>query len=217
MREIRVVLADDHNLVRQGIRQFLDQAPDIQVLAEAEDGAQAVELVASHQPDVAILDIRMPHVGGVEATRQIRARFPQVRILILTAHDDEPYIMALLRAGATGYILKTASSEELLHAVRSVFQGESTLSPKIAEKVIRQTITGRPANAVDQVEALTGRETEVLELAAEGATNREIGQKLGISHRTVQGHLASIYGKLEVNSRTEAVTEGIRQGWIVVR
>ena len=213
---IRVLLADDHAVVRKGIRQFLEEANDITIVAEAENGAEAMRLVEEHQPDIAVLDIRMPEVTGVEATRQIKACFPQTRVLILTAYDDDPYVFALLQAGADGYVLKTASGDELVRAVRTVHRGESALSPEIASKVVRQAISGRPESAADQIEILTDRELDVLRLAARGLTNRAIGHELGISHRTVQGHLASIYGKLGVNSRTEAVTEALRRGWIVI-
>ena len=213
---IHVLLADDHAVVRKGIRQFLEEADDITVVAEASDGAKALRLVEAHQPDVAVLDIRMPEVTGVEATRLIKERFPQVRVLVLTAYDDDPYVFALLQAGADGYVLKTASGDELVRAVRTVHQGGTALSPEIAAKVVRQATSHRPEGAADQVETLTTRELDVLRLAARGLTNRAIGHRLGISHRTVQGHLASIYGKLRVNSRTEAVTEALRRGWIVI-
>jgi len=213
---IRVLLADDHAVVRKGIRQFLEEANDITVVAEAEDGAEAMLLVETHQPDVAVLDIRMPEMTGTEVTRRIKDRFPQVRVLVLTAYDDDPYVFALLQAGADGYVLKTASGDELVRAVRTVHQGNTALSPEIAAKVVRQATSRRPEQAADQVETLTARELDTLRLAARGLTNRAIGRELGISHRTVQGHLASIYGKLGANSRTEAVTEALRRGWIVI-
>ncbi len=214
--KIRVLLADDHAVVRQGIRRFLEEADDIEVVAEAGDGREALEKVREHRPDVAVLDIRMPEMTGVEATRRIKERFTEVRVLILTAYDDDPYIFALLRAGADGYVLKTASGDELIQAVRAVYRGQSALSPEVATKVVQQTVTGKPATAAEQVEPLTPRELDVLRLAARGLTNRAIGHELGISHRTVQGYLASIYSKLGVSSRTEAVTEAIRRGWIVI-
>jgi DNA-binding NarL/FixJ family response regulator len=212
---IRVLLADDHVLVREGIRQFLEEAGDIEVVAEADDGAEAIRLIEEHRPDVAVLDIRMPEMTGVEATRRIKEHF-QVQVLILTAYDDDPYVFALLQAGADGYVLKTASADELVRAVRTVYEGQSALSPEITSKVLRQMTGGKPAGATEQVEPLTERELDVLRLAAQGKTNRAIGSELGISHRTVQGHLASVYGKLSVNSRTEAVTEALRRGWIVI-
>jgi len=213
---IRVILADDHVLVREGIRQFLEETDDIVVVAEANNGAEAVQLVQEVQPDVAVLDIQMPEVTGIEATRRIKQRFPGVHILILTAHDDDPYIRALLRSGADGYVLKTATSEELVKAVRDVHHGLTALSPAVATTVVRQMTQQRPPGAEDQVEVLTGREIDVLRLAAQGMTNREIGQELTISHRTVQGHLANVYEKLDVSGRTEAVTEALRRGWIVI-
>jgi DNA-binding NarL/FixJ family response regulator len=214
--KIRVLLADDHAVVRQGVCQFLVEEGDIEVVAEASDGAEAIQLVETHQPDVAVLDIRMPGMTGVEAARRIKERFPEVKILILTAYDDDPYVFALLEAGADGYVLKTSSGDELVRAVRTVNQGESALSPAIASKVVQQATSRKPEGAVDQVEPLTPRELDTLRLAAKGMTNRAIGHELGISHRTVQGHLASIYNKLIVNSRTEAVTEALRRGWIVI-
>jgi DNA-binding NarL/FixJ family response regulator len=213
---IRVVLADDHAVVRKGIREFLEEEGDIVVVAEAADGDQAVALVAEHQPHVAVLDIQMPGTSGIEATRRIKTEYPDVRVLVLSAYDDDPYIFALLQAGASGYILKTAGSNELVQAVRAVRRGESALDSAVTQKVVQQLTTGRPLGAQAAVEALTNREVEVLRLVAKGLTNKAIGQALGISDRTVQGHLANIYGKLDVSSRTEAVTEALRHGWIVI-
>jgi DNA-binding NarL/FixJ family response regulator len=213
---IRVVLADDHAVVRKGIREFLEESGDIRVVAEAADGVEAVALVTEHTPDVAVLDVQMPHLTGIEATRRIKAEFPAVQVLVLTAYDDDPYIFALLQAGASGYVLKTANSGELVNAVQAVFRGESALDPAVAHKVVQQLTSGRPLGAQATVEPLTEREIQVLHLAAKGLTNKAIGQALGISDRTVQGHLANIYGKLGAGSRTEAVTEALKQGWIVL-
>jgi DNA-binding NarL/FixJ family response regulator len=215
--KIRVILADDHNLVRQGIRQFLESADDIEVLAEASDGEKALQLIDELRPDVALLDIQMPGMSGVEATRQIKVRFPAIRVLILTAYDDDPYVFAVLQAGADGYMLKTIEVDDLIRAVRAVHRGESALSPEITQKVLRQLKMGRPVGAMEQIETLTVRELEILRLAAQGLTNKAIGHEIGISDRTVQGHLANIYGKLGEASRTEAVTDALKRGWIVLK
>lgn len=213
---IRVLLADDHAVVRKGIREFLEEDPEITVVAEAGDGAEAVRLAAEHHPDVAVLDIQMPRVTGLEATRQIKAAQPDVRVLILTAYEDDPYVFALLRAGADGYLLKSADSDDLVRAVRAVAAGSKPLDPAVAAKVVAQMTTGKPAAAGDQVEPLSERELAVLRLAGQGLTNKAIGAALGISDRTVQGHMANLYGKLGVASRTEAVTKALKLGWIVL-
>ena len=216
-RKIRVVLADDHAVVRKGIREFLEEEEgDIQVVGEATNGKEAIEQVAELRPDVAVLDIRMPVITGIEATRRIKAQYPEVKVLVLTAYDDDPYIFALLKAGASGYILKTAGSSELMQAIRAVHRGESVLDPAVTQKVVAQLTTGRPAGAQEMVEALTDREIEVLRLVAKGLTNKAIGRELSISDRTVQGHLANIFGKLGVGTRTEAVLMAVQQGWIVL-
>lgn len=216
LSSISVVLADDHTVVRKGIREFLEEDGDIVVVAEASDGVQALTEIDRHRPDVAVLDIQMPNLTGIEATRRIKAQYPDVRVLVLTAYDDEPYIFALLQAGADGYLLKTASGDDLKRAVRIVAAGGKALDPLIAQKVVAQMIGGRPSAAAGQVEPLTERELEVLRLAARGLTNRAIGHEIRISDRTVQGHLSNIYGKLDAGSRTEAVTKAMKLGWIVL-
>ncbi len=213
---IPVLLADDHAVVRKGIREFLEEDGQITVIAEAADGKEALRLAGVHRPAVAVLDIQMPGMTGIEVTRQIKAGFPDVHVLILTAYDDDPYVFALLRAGADGYILKNADSADLVRAVKSVAAGGKVLDPAIAAKVVAQATTGRPAAAQGQIEPLSERELEVLRLAGKGYTNKAIGVELNISDRTVQGHLAAIYGKLAVSSRTEAVTRALKLGWIVL-
>ena len=219
-RPIRVLLADDHAVVRKGIREFLEEDPEITVVAEAGDGGEAVRLVGEHHPDVAVLDIQMPHVTGIEATRQIKAAFPDVRVLILTAYEDDPYVFALLRAGADGYLLKSADPDELVRAVKATAAGGKVLDPAVAGRIVAQMTAGKPASrpaaASEQVEPLSERELDVLRLAGQGLTNKAIGLSLGISDRTVQGHLANIYGKLGVGSRTEAVTKALKLGWFVL-
>lgn len=212
-----MILADDHAVVRKGIRDFLEETGQIVVIAEASDGEEALRLIGADPPDVAILDIQMPKLTGVEVTRRLRAELPALRILILTAYDDDPYIFALLQAGANGYVLKTAASEDIVRAVLTVHAGGSALDPAVAQKVIAQISTGKPLGERDpSVERLTEREIDVLRFAAKGMTNRAIGQQLGIGERTVQGHLANIYAKLDVGTRTEAVLAAARRGWIVL-
>ena len=209
--KIRVLLADDHHMVRAGIRELLEGAGDLQVVAEAGDGEEAQALIQKHKPDVAVLDIQMPKASGIDVTRWVRASQPAVGVLILTAYDDDPYVMAVLQAGANGYVLKTARADELVQAVRDVHEGKSALDPAITRKLMQNLF--KPAD-VNSVEALTDREHDVLRLAAKGYTNKAIGVQLGISDRTVQGHLAHIFAKLQAASRTEAVMRAVSLGWI---
>jgi DNA-binding NarL/FixJ family response regulator len=209
--QIRVLLADDHAVVRAGICQFLEQSGDIRVIAEADDGQQAMELIKQHQPDVAVLDIQMPKASGIEVTRWIREHYREVGVLILSAYDDDPYVMAVLQAGANGYVLKTASPQEIVRAVRDVNAGNSALDAEIVQKMIDQVSSGFQEQ---QLEKLTARELEVLGLVAKGYTNKAIGVQLGISDRTVQGHLAHIFAKLQSGSRTEAVMRAVSLGWL---
>jgi DNA-binding NarL/FixJ family response regulator len=217
VEKIRVVLADDHALVRQGISRFLEDSGEVTVVAEAEDGERASELIAEHQPDIAVIDIRMPKISGVDLARWIKDEHPDVKILVLTAYDDDPYIFALLQTGVDGYVLKTADSAQLIQAVRQVAHGEPALDPAVTKRLINRVTSGRVAlNGDDVVERPTERELEVLRLAGKGLTNKGIGQALGISARTVQGHLARAYSKLQVSSRTEAVLKAVQEGWITV-
>jgi DNA-binding NarL/FixJ family response regulator len=209
---IRVILADDHAVVRKGIRDFLMESGDIDVIAEASDGDEAIALIDQHRPDVAVLDIQMPKRSGIDVCRHIRAQQWPVGILILTAYDDDPYVLAVLQAGANGYVLKTADADEIVRAVRDVHEGKSALDPKIARKLMTQLSAQAAARPV---ESLTARETDVLKLAARGYTNKAIAAQLVISDRTVQGHLANIFSKLHVATRTEAVMRAVSLGWIL--
>lgn len=209
--QIRVLLADDHAVVRAGICQFLEQAGDISVIAEADDGHEAMALIEQHQPDVAVLDIQMPRASGIEVTRWLREHHREVGILILTAYDDDPYVIAVLQAGANGYVLKTASPKEIVRAVRDVHAGNSALGAEIVQKMVAQVSSGFQEQPVEK---LTPRELEVLALVAKGYTNKAIGVQLGISDRTVQGHLAHMFSKLQSGSRTEAVMRAVSLGWL---
>ena len=212
METIRVILADDHPVVREGIRSLLEQAPDILVVAEASDGAEALHLAEELTPDVLLLDMEMPGVTGVEVARRLRAAGSPVRVLALSAYDDEQYIFGLLEAGAAGYLLKDEAREGIVAAVRGVARGEEGwLSRPVAEKVMQ-----RIGKGTEGVCPLTGRELDVLRLLAQGWTNARIAEELGVGERTVKFHMENLLGKLGVDSRTEAVVEGIRRGWLKV-
>jgi len=210
---IRVILADDHTLVREGMRRLLDAEDDITVVAEAVNGEDAITIAQQLHPDVAIVDIAMPGIGGIEATRAIRERCPSTSVLVLSAYDDEPYLIALMEAGAKGFLLKNAHGQELVNAVRRVANGESVLQPALVEKMVR-LVSNRSHLAQRATGALSEREFEVLRLAAKGLPNKEIARRMDLSIRTVHSHLASIFAKLQVGSRTEAVLLALRQGMI---
>ena len=209
--KIRILLADDHHMVRAGIRQLLESEKDFVVVAEGADGEEAQTLIEQHKPDVAVLDIQMPKASGIEVTRWVRAHLPEVGVLILTAYNDDPYVMAVLQAGANGYVLKTANADELIQAVRDVYEGKSALDPAVTRKLM-SNLFRKPEQVPG--EPLTDRELDVLRLAAKGFTNKAIGMQLGISDRTVQGHLAHIFDKMQATSRTEAVMRAVSLGWI---
>jgi DNA-binding NarL/FixJ family response regulator len=220
-RPIRIILVDDHAMLRQGTAELIRRDPDIEVVGEAEDGQQAVELASRLRPDIVVMDVRMPVLSGIEATRQIRETLPEVQVLVLTAHDDDQYIFSLLHAGASGYLLKSAPVSELVKAIHLVQAGESPLHPSIARKVVvRMSAEGTGSfETVDpssKVEGLTPRELEVLQLLVQGMNNRAIAESLFISDRTVQAHLTSIFAKLQVSSRLEAVLTAIRCGWLTL-
>ena len=214
MDKITVMLVDDHVLVREGTRELLDREKDIHVLAGAGDGQEAVRLADLHKPDVIVMDIAMPGLNGLEATKQIKAANPDMTLLVLTAYDDDEYIFAFLEAGAAGYLLKDSSATDLVNAIRAVHAGESVLHPAVTRKVI--DFFGRQHAAADQdaQQPLTDRELEVLRLAARGMTNREIAGELSVSARTVQVHLSNVFAKMGVSSRTEAVLQAVREGWM---
>ncbi len=217
MPKIKILIADDHAVVREGTRQILAQEPDLEVVAEAADGEEAIRLAGEYKPDVAIMDIAMPKCDGIEATRKIKGLYPGIAVLILSAYDDDQFVFSLLEAGAAGYLLKSIRGRELIDAVRAVYAGESVLHPSIARKVLNRFVpTPDKAAAQKPVEVLSDREVEVLKLATQGLSNQEIAEKLCLSLRTVQAHLGHIFNKLEVSSRTEAVVRGLKVGWITL-
>ena len=217
---IRILLADDHALLRQGTAELLRREADLKVVGEASNGEQAIELCQALRPDIVVMDVRMPILSGIEATRRIREAQPNVQVLVLSAHDDDQYVFSLLQAGASGYLLKTAPIGDLIRAIRQVGKGESPLDPAIARKVVVKFSRERqPTTPVEEAPArqeLTARELEVLQLLAQGLNNRAIAETLFVSDRTVQAHLTSIFAKMGVASRLEAVLMGIRRGWLTL-
>lgn len=201
----RILLADDHSLVRQGTRRILEEHPDFTVVGEAGNGEQALELVKLLNPDIVILDIRMPGLSAVEVVREINGRSPETRILILSAYDDDEYILSFMEAGVSGYLLKTAQANELVEAVRGVAQGKNVLHPDIAMKIARLWARRGIMSGQEVSGKLSPREMEILQLAAKGLQAKHIAKNLGISVRTVNGHFNSIFIKFGVSSRIQAV------------
>jgi DNA-binding NarL/FixJ family response regulator len=209
--QVRVVIADDHTLLREGTCRILETQPDITVVGEAGDGASALEAVLRLQPDVALLDVRMPGINGIDATQRIREQAPNVAVLVLSAYADDEYVSAVLRAGAAGYLLKTVRASELIEAVRSVGAGEVVLHPAVAGKLARLFV--KNTDAVPEEHKLTSREMDILRLVCLGRLNKEIAGELSLSIRTVEGHLNAILGKLGARSRTEAAMFASSKGW----
>ena len=217
MDKIRILLAEDHKVVREGTRRLLESQEDFEVVGEASDGVEAVELAKKCKPEIIIMDVSMPRLNGIEATRQIKALYPNMAILVLTGYDNDEYVFALLEAGAAGYLLKESSGEELIDAIRQVMTGEPVLHPKIMKKVLnrlRSPSEDLPVQSLGEV--LSDREMEVLRLAAKGMSNMEIADSLTLSVRTVQTHLRSIFNKLGVGSRSEAIVYGLKKGWLTL-
>lgn len=211
---ITVLLADDHALVREGTRRLLEAEADIRVVGEAGDGVEAVALALATHPDVAIIDVAMPTMSGIEATRRIKAQMPEIAVLALTAYDDDQYVMALLDAGAAGFLLKDVRGHELVRAVRAVHRGEAVLQPTIAVRALRRAVSHRSTTTVPP--PLSDREMEVLHEAARGLPNKDIARRLNLSVRTVHTHLGNVFAKLGVGSRTEAVLLALRRGWFAL-
>jgi two-component system response regulator NreC len=215
MTEIRVLLAEDHTIVRKGLRSLLDADPAITVVGEAENGRQAIDQVERLLPDVVVMDIAMPGLNGLEATRQIKKRFPEVQVLILTVHTAQEYILQILRAGASGYLVKQAAPTDLVQAIQAAHRGDTFLSPSISRKVIEEYVLQASAAAeLDSYDTLTDREREVLQLIAEGSSTRQIAEQLHISVKTVETHRAHLMDKLQLRSTAELTQYAIRKGVI---
>jgi len=229
-KKVRVILADDHQLFREGLKRILNMEDDIEVVAEAADGVQIIELCNEYRPDIVLMDINMPVQNGVIATEKLTQYMPEIKVVILSIHDDESYVFETLRKGASGYLLKDMEADTLLHAIRAVFDGHAYIHPRVTGKLINQlrrmTYLDEVGNAVNHSDdrgaqlvpsednPLTRREAEVLRLLAEGLNNRAIGEHLIISEKTVKNHVSSILKKMKVNDRTHAVVNSIKNGWI---
>ena len=214
MFKARVLLVEDHVVVRQGIKALFADEPDLEIVGEADDGREALQRVSELRPDVVLMDISMPGLNGIEATRQIRQSYPDVKVVVLSMHSNEEYVFQVLRAGASGYVLKQSDSSEVLTAIRAAIAGGSFLSPPVSRAVISDYV--RRAEARGQgsdLDLLTSREREVLQLLAEGLSNREIAEQLSISVKTVETHRSNMMGKLGINSKTELVKYALRKGW----
>ena len=213
MSKIRVLLAEDHTIVRKGLRSLLDGEAGIEVVGEAEDGRAAVEHARQLRPDVVLMDIAMPGLNGLEATRQLKRQFPEVKVLVLTMYANEEYIFQILRAGASGYVVKKAAPGELVTAIQTVHRGDFYLSPSISRTVIEEYVRQAEAMASeDSYDRLSPREREVLQLIAEGQPNREIAETLHISVKTVETHRANLMEKLDLHSTAQLTQYAIRKG-----
>ena len=208
---ITILLGEDHRIVRQGLRVLIEAEPQLSVVGEASDGLEVVKMVARLKPNVLLLDLMMPGLNGLEVTRQVRQRWPETRVLILSMHANEAYVLEALRNGAGGYVLKNASAPELVQAVRDVAAGRRYLSPPLSERAIEAYVQKAEAQPSDSYETLTTREREVLQLAAQGLSNPEIASRLGVSPRTVESHRANLMAKLNLHNQTELVRYALRR------
>ncbi len=217
MDKIRLLIADDHTVLREGTRQLLEQEPDLEVIAEAADGEEAIQMTGTTHPDVVLMDVAMPKVDGIAATKQIKALYPKTAILVLSAYDDDQFVFSLLEAGAAGYLLKSVRGRELIEAIRAVHAGESVLHPTVARKVLNRFVPATGKNLKEKnTEVLSERELDVLRLASRGLSNQEIADQFSLSLRTVQAHFSHIFNKLQVSSRTEAVVHALKEGWVTL-
>lgn len=223
---ITIALIDDHKLFREGVKRILSYEPAFDVIAEADDGSEAKSLIEEHEPDVVLMDINMPEVNGIEATRELIEHFPNTKIIILSIHEDETYVTHALQSGAQGYLLKEIDTESLMEAIKVVHDGGSYLHPKVTHNLVkeyRKLIDDKESNtALKPVEyrkplhLLTRRECQVLQLLSEGQSNRKIAETLVISEKTVKNHVSNILQKMEVDDRTQAVVTAIKNGWVEV-
>jgi NarL family two-component system response regulator LiaR len=213
LKKIRILLVDDHVILRQGTRQLLEHEADMEVVGEASDGLEAVNLTKEYKPDVVIIDVAMPGMNGIEATKQIKEILPGTTVLVLTGYAYDEYIFGLLEVGAAGYLLKDVSGDDLVGAIRAVYQGEPVLHPTVMRKLMDRCKSSDTRQTENPDDGLSEREMEVLKMAMSGKSNKEIAETLAISLRTVQSHMRGIFNKLGVGSRSEAIICGLKKGW----
>ena len=222
-KKIRILLADDQELIRKGLTIILNHQPDLEVVGQAADGAEVIQLAKALRPDVILMDLKMPNVNGIQATRQIVSTQPRAQIIVLTTYDTDEWVFEAIRAGAVGYLLKDATTDTLAEAIRSVMRGESQIDPVVARRVLRefQHLMGAPAVTTPEppaeevtLEQLTAREAEVLQLLAEGLSNKDIATQLVLSEGTVKNHISAILAKLHANDRTQAVVTALKRGLV---
>ena len=214
MKKTRILIADDHPVFRDGIRKLLESDEELELIAEASDGEEAISLATKLKPDVVVMDIIMPKLNGIEAAKQIKAALPTTAILMLSAYNYDSYVVTALRAGVAGFVYKGARSSELLSAIKTVRVGEPILDPTVAYKILARLVSPDDSSPKAVFGILRDRELEVLRLAAKGMTNKEIAEELIISERTVQTHFANVFSKLNVGSRTEALLRALKEGWL---
>ena len=223
---IKIALIDDHKLFREGVKRILSFEPSFDVVAEADDGSEAKDIVAKHQPDIVLMDINMPDMNGIEATKELLAQFPDLKVIILSIHEDESYVTHALQTGAQGYLLKEMDTDSLMEAIKVVYDGGSYLHPKVTHNLVEEyrklAKNNQSNNSVMDIEyrkplhLLTKRECQVLQLLSEGQSNRKIAETLVISEKTVKNHVSNILQKMNVDDRTQAVVTAIRNGWVEV-
>jgi len=217
VKKIKVLIADDHQVVREGLSAILRTKEDIEVVGEVKDGSEAVEQARRLKPDVILMDISMPRMNGVDATRQIKREQPEIGIVVLTMYDEEDYIYDLVKAGATGYLLKDSDSSQIVKAIKTVARGESLIHPSIASKILHEftfMAQGKGQPVKKRAQELSDREVEVLKFVADGKTNKEIANVLNLSEKTIKNHVRNIFHKLQVYDRTQAAIHGLRKGLI---
>lgn len=214
MRKIKVLIADDHLIVRQGMRKLLETYPELQIVGECIDGEETVETARKLIPDLVIMDIGMPGMNGLDATRQIKKKFPEMKVLLLTMHAEKEYILKILQSGASGYLLKGAPIEELVTAIRTLDRGESYLSPPISKSIIENYMEDSKAFGIGRPQPLTAREKEILQLIAEGHTSKSIALRLSLSAKTIETHRSHIMQKLNIHNAAGLVRYAIQRGWV---